>query len=512
MPISLNNVSHEWPNGASCFAGVSAVFSSGLTCLIGDNGSGKTSLIKIILGELEPTGGSVERPANIGYLPQDLALQSDATVADVFGVSEILTAIEAVEAGDFDPSLYDIIGDRWDVAADVTATLSAHGLDLDLSRTMDTLSGGEAVRVAIAALLQGNPDFIVLDEPTNNLDGDAKAQLIEHLAASPIPSLVVSHDRDLLESATEIAELHNGTLRVFPGNYSAYQETLAREQEAAMREVRDTKSNHRKQLREREAMQTRIDRDVRRGRKFAASKRKPGMAMGLDKDRSEKTAARRGSAHAGAVDKAWAAYNQAKEKVRDDQGVFIDLPETELANSTRVLDSAGLTVVGPERVRITGPNGSGKTTLLNSIASNEAGYVIEGAGYLRQRLTFPQETTVLELVTEANPETDPQYIRDQLAQLLFQNDTVHARVDELSGGEKFRVELARILLSNPAPRLLLLDEPTNNIDIATVDWLVSTLEAYAGAIILVSHDENFCGRVGLTRDVSVTALGGAETP
>lgn len=509
MPISLNNVSLEWPNGASCFTGVSAVFSSGLTCLIGDNGSGKTSLIKIILGELEPTRGSVESPANIGYLPQDLALKSDATVADVFGASEILKAIEAVEAGDFDPKLYEIIGDRWDVAAAVTAALSAHGLDLDLSRTMETLSGGETVRVAIAAILQGNPDFIVLDEPTNNLDGDAKAQLIELLASTPVPSLVVSHDRDLLESATEIAELRNGKLRVFPGNFSAYLETLAREQEAAMREVRDTKSNHRKQLREREAMQTRIDRDARRGRKFAASKRKPGMAMGLDKDRSEKTAARRGSAHTDAVDSAWAAYNQAKEKVRDDRGVFIDLPGTELANSTRVLDIPGLAMVGPERVRVTGPNGSGKTTLLNSIARHEAGYVIEGAGYLRQRLTFPPEKTVLELVTEANPEAGPQYIRDRLAQLLFQNDTVHARVNELSGGEKFRVELARILLSKPAPRLLLLDEPTNNIDIATVDWLVSTLEAYEGAIILVSHDENFCGRVGLTREIPVEILRGA---
>ena len=209
--------------------------------------------------------------------------------------------------------------------------------------------------------------------------------------------LVASHDRDLLQSATEIAELHDGQLRLFPGNFSAYKETLAQEQESAIRGVRDAKANHRKQVKEREAMQTRIDRDARRGKKFAASKRKPGMAMGLDKDRSEKTAARRGSAHAGAVEGALAAYNKAQEKVRNDQVVFIDLPGTELPNGTRVLDIPGLTVVGPERVRIAGPNGSGKTTLLNSIASGQAGYVIDDVGYLRQRITLNPELTVLEV-------------------------------------------------------------------------------------------------------------------
>ena len=157
-------------------------------------------------------------------------------------------------------------------------------------------------------------------------------------------------------------------------------------------------------------------------------------------------------------------------------------------------------------MRITGPNGSGKTTLLNSIASGQAGYVIDDVGYLRQRITLNPELTVLELVTQTNLEAEPQYIRDQLAQLLFQNDTVHAPVGTLSGGERFRVELARILLSHPAPKLLLLDEPTNNIDISTVDWLVSALDSYAGAIVLVSHDEDFCARIGLTREVAIETL------
>ncbi|WP_168167347.1 ATP-binding cassette domain-containing protein, partial [Corynebacterium sp. HMSC075D04] len=328
MPISLNNVSLEWPNGTSCFSDLNAIFSSHLTGLIGDNGSGKTTLIRVILGELQPSTGSVERPSKIAYLPQDLGLQPDTTVSDVFGVTEIIEAINAVEGGQFNPELFELIGDRWDAAEETQAVLSAHGLPLNLDRPLSTMSGGEAVRVALAALMSDNPDFIVMDEPTNNLDAEAKAQLIRSLSKSTVPAIVVSHDRDLLDSVDEIAELHDGKLRLFPGNYSTYRETLASEQDAAMREVRDKKAVHSRQVREREAMQTRIARDARRGKKFAANKRKPGMAMGLDKDRSEKTAARRGAAHAESVESSLAAYRHAQDKVRDDQHVFIELPGT----------------------------------------------------------------------------------------------------------------------------------------------------------------------------------------
>ena len=166
MPISLNNVSLEWPNGTSCFSDLNAIFSSHLTGLIGDNGSGKTTLIRVILGELQPSTGSVERPLKIAYLPQDLGLQPDTTVSDVFGVTEIIEAINAVEGGQFNPELFELIGDRWDAAEETQAVLSAHGLELNLDRPLSTMSGGEAVRVALAALMADNPDFIVMDEPT----------------------------------------------------------------------------------------------------------------------------------------------------------------------------------------------------------------------------------------------------------------------------------------------------------------------------------------------------------
>lgn len=503
MSINFQHLSLSWPDGTPCFTDLSGSFDGALTGLIGDNGTGKSSLLKVLTGQLAPTNGTFTAPENIAYLPQDLGLNTDSTIADIFGISPIVAAIAQVEAGEYAPELLEIIGENWDIQERVTATLAENGLDLELTRTVGTLSGGEAVSVALSAALFGNPDFLLLDEPTNNLDAQAKQRLIAMLSRTTVPVLVVSHDRDLLAHATQVAELYAGQLRFFEGNYAHYREVIDQEQESAVQEIREAKSDQRRRQRERDAMQTRLARDARRGKKFAATKRKPPIAMGMDKNRSEVSSSKRENAHAEAVAKARENYDAAQRKLRDDTHVFIELPATELANGTRALASAPLTIVGPERVRIAGPNGSGKTTLLNAIDLGEVDYVLGARGYLRQRIELEDSKTVLQAVSEANPQAEPQFLRDQLAQLLFQNGQVHAQIATLSGGERFRVEFARVLLGAPAPRLLLIDEPTNNLDISTVDWLVSALEGYKGALIVVSHDEDFCARIGIQRVIQI---------
>lgn len=507
MPILLNDLSLVWPDGTTCFSGLNGAFSGPLTALIGDNGAGKTSLLNVILGKILPTAGTVEKPESIAYLPQDLAWNENDVVADIFGVTQVLTAISAVEAGEYEPELYELIGEQWDVGERIAAALSAAGLDIPLDRPIKSLSGGEAVRVALVAVFLSEPDFIILDEPTNNLDGTAKKHLKDMLVNATAPVLVVSHDKDLLDVVSEVAELRDGNLRFFQGNYSDYLATINAEQEVAQKAVSTAKATYKQQLRERQAMQTRIARDARRGKKFAESKRKPGMTMKLDKQRSEKTASRRAQIHSGAVEAAQRSLARAERNIRDDDSVYIELPQTELPEGKRVISIPGLTIVGPERVRLSGPNGSGKTTLLNRINSGEAGYVIGNSGYLRQRIGLDPSLSVWDVVTNANPREDPQFISDQLAQLLFQSDSVHALTGTLSGGERFRAEFARVLLADPSPQLLMLDEPTNNIDISTVDWLVSVLKNYRGALLVVSHDEDFCSRIKLTRQVSIEDIG-----
>lgn len=543
--INLHNLGLRWPDGTVCFDSLSGVFSKKLSGLIGDNGSGKTSLLRVLAGKIAPTSGSFSAPDTVAYLPQDLGLDTARTIADVFGVTHTIDALSQVEAGAYSEKLYEAIGQDWDLPDRLIAELAQFGfhpaqeigesnpLDL-LRRPLGTLSGGETVIVALCALFSDRPDFVLLDEPTNNLDGEAKAQLIKQLESSPVPVIVVSHDRDLLEHVEEIAELHAGAVRFFTGPFSSYEHTIASEQAAAQRQVRDANKQRKQKIRERAAMQTRLARDERRGTKFARTKRKPGMAMGMDKNRSEQSAAKRSSAHNAAVEEAKAQFDSAQRLIREDSTVFISLPDTALPNATSTLElhlnpdldpplepSAQLPetlfLAGPERLRIAGGNGVGKSTLIEAIAAYpqpslgqrheqmayHVDYVLDDRGYIPQRILLDETHTVWETIRAANPVADPQFLRDQLAQLLFHNDRVHTRVADLSGGERFRLAFAMQLLQPVTPRLLIFDEPTNNLDLSTIQWLVSVLNEYRGGLIISSHDEHFCAEARIDRTITL---------
>ena len=575
--ITLDHISYAHPSQPPLFADLSAVFSAPLTGLIGDNGAGKTTLFRLILGDINPSQGIISTPPHIAYLPQDLGLSGHQHLADIFGITKILQALDALESGEYSPSLYDTIGDAWDIEDRTLVALAEHGFGPALTTTdtqarrnllmrpLSTFSGGQTVTAALTALLSSDPEFILLDEPTNNLDSAAKAQLFTTLEALPCPALIISHDRDLLERVNVIAELHADRqglahLRLFEGNYSTYRQALDTEQQAAQRRVTEAKNEARKAERERAENQIKLDRNTRRGREFERSKRKPGMAMGLDKNSSERSAGKLHTAHESMVADARAAVGEAQENLRMQERIYLELAQDALPLGRKVLelhrvknDSCASTpqsadlknaytqntvsretqpykvdyllqiqdfpevliLTGPEHLRITGANGSGKTTLLEAIAhakdpeyrspvqpAYRVGYCLDGA-YIPQRITLDPQLTLLQSVQRANPGVSEQHLRDQLARLLFRRESVHHKTGELSGGERFRAAVAQVLLADPVPQLLMLDEPTNNLDISSVDWLVQALEAYTGALIVVSHDEDFCRRIRIDRTLAL---------
>lgn len=578
--VSIAHLHFAHPSQPPLFADLSAVFSAPLTGLIGDNGCGKTTLMRLILGDLTPDSGSLAAPERIAYLPQDLGLDREQTLAELCGITEILQALQAVESGEYSPELYETIGDNWDVEERTLAALATYGftpatvVDRDNSeavralfaRSMRSFSGGEAVIAALASLMVSDPEFILLDEPTNNLDSSAKAQLFTALEALPCPALIISHDRDLLERMHMIAELHADRqgvahLRLFEGNYSTYRQALDTEQQAAQRRVTEAKNEARKAERERAENQIKLDRNTRRGREFERSKRKPGMAMGLDKNSSERSAGKLHTAHESMVADARAAVGEAQKNLRVQERIYLELAQDALPLGRKVLElhrvkndsctstpqSADLKkaynqntvsretqpykvdyllqiqdfpevliLTGPEHLHITGANGSGKTVLLNAIAhandpdyrspvppAYQVLYRLDNTAYLPQRIILDPELTLLETVQRANPGASEQHLRDQLARLLFRRESVHQRIGDLSGGERFRAAVAQVLLADPVPQLLMLDEPTNNLDISSVDWLVQALEAYTGALIVVSHDEDFCRRIRIDRTLAL---------
>ena len=578
--ITLDHISYAHPSQPPLFADLSAVFSAPLTGLIGDNGCGKTTLFRLILGEIKPSQGTISTPPRIAYLPQDLGLSEHQHLADIFGITKILRALDALESGNYSPELYEIIGDNWDVEERTFATLAEYGFGPALAtdtaiphairellmRPLSTFSGGQTVTAALAALLSSNPEFILLDEPTNNLDSATKNQLFTALEALPCPALIISHDRDLLARMNAIAELHadrrgQAHLRIYEGNYSTYRQALDTEQQAAQRHVNEAKNEMRKAERERVENQIKLDRNARRGRDFERSKRKPGMAMGLDKNSSERSAGKLRTAHESMVADAHAAVSEAHENLRVQERIYLELAQDALPAGRKVLElqrvekgsctparqsaefknvhtqntvsretqsykvdysshhqefPKALILTGPEHLRITGANGSGKTVLLNAIAhandpdyrspvppAYRVDYCLEGA-YIPQQISLDPQLTLLQCVQQANPGVSEQHLRDQLARLLFRRESVHHKTGELSGGERFRAAVAQVLLADPVPQLLMLDEPTNNLDISSVDWLVQALEAYTGALIVVSHDEDFCRRIRIDRTLNLS--------
>ena len=279
--LSLSDLTFIWPDGESVFSHTNFVFPSGRVGLVGLNGSGKSTLLRLIAGELSPESGSVTASGEVGYLRQDITLDPSVRVDDILGIHELRNALHRIETGDGSESDFALVDNNWDIEESALSTLHRLGLEkvapdtAALSRTVGTLSGGETVLLGLTATLLKNPQVLLLDEPTNNLDRDARSRV--HAAVQQFPGtvLIVSHDRELLDTAEYTIELRRGDLRVFGGNYSHYQEVVTAEQENALATVRDAKADLAKQSRELIDARTKLDRRKRYGQKMFENKRMP---------------------------------------------------------------------------------------------------------------------------------------------------------------------------------------------------------------------------------------------
>ena len=540
--IVCSDLSFNWPDGASVLSGLTVSFGPGRTGLIGVNGSGKSTLLKLIAGELRPGSGVVRARGEVGYLPQAVALGTRRTVSDLLGITAARAALHAIEAGETGEDVYAAVGDDWDVEERARAWLDRLGLDhLSLDDRVERLSGGETILVALAALFLRRPDIMLLDEPTNNLDLDARKRLYDAVASWTGVMVIVSHDRELLGLVDQVADLSGGQIRIYGGNLDAYDDLIAAEQAAAERAVTTAAADVRREQRDLVEAQVKQARRDRMGRQLAASGSIPRIVAHARKRAAQETAGRSRELHSERLQTARDRLEEAEQAVRDDAEIRVDLPGTAVPAGRTVLTVTGLDgahwhpaspppgappapsappatpesppvatlteliVRGPERIALTGPNGAGKTTLLRAIAGLAArpGVTVRlGAvvGYLPQRLDILDDSlSVVDNVRSAAPAASVNEVRASLARFLFRGPRAERLAGMLSGGERFRAVLAALLLAQPAPQLLLLDEPTNNLDTASVRQLSQALEGYRGAILMASHDVPFLRSAGITR-------------
>ena len=508
--VVCDDLTFHWPDGTPVLDQLNLAFSSGRTGLVGRNGGGKTTLLRLVAGELQPTSGRVRTSGATDWLPQRLPLETSRTVADLLGITARRSALHAITAGDADPAHFAALNDDWDIEARAVETLERLGVlrgvvDV-LDRSVGTLSGGEAVLTAVAGLLVRRAPISLLDEPTNNLDERARGLLYAAIDEWPGVLIVVSHDRELLERVDELVELRDGSARTFGGPYSAYAAAIAAEQETAARMVRNAEGLVTREKRQSVEAQIKLAKRAQYGRQAASDLRLDKATAQFLKRRAQQTAGRSRSLHADRITVAEDALAQAEQAVRDDDRIRVDLPATAVPRGRTVLQVGSLIVRGPERIALIGNNGSGKTSLLDAIAGRRAhpragvGAPDVPIGYLPQRLdVLDDDRTVLDNVRAAAPNARTHDVRARLARFLVRGERVDQLASTLSGGERFRVSLACLLLADPPPQLLLLDEPTNNLDLDSVAQLTDALVGYRGALIVASHDRRLLSDIGVQR-------------
>lgn len=516
--ITCSGLSFDWPDGTPVFDGFQLTVGPGRTGLIGRNGCGKSTLLKLIAGELTPVEGQLSVAGTVGQLPQTVTFDTSLRVDEALGVHTARAALHAIETGEATEANFAAVGDDWDVEERALATLDQLGLGrIGLDRTTGELSGGECVLLRLAALLLSRPDVLLLDEPTNNLDLRARRRLYAAVESWSGVMVLVSHDRELLDRVDQIADLRDGEVRWYGGNFTDYEEMLAAEQEAAERMVRVAEGDVQRQKRELAQAHAKLARRKRYGQKMYENKREPKIVMGARKRAAQESAGKHRIMHTEKLAEAEERLDQAELAVRDDAEIRIELPATQVPPGRRVLTLSGLHPVhgtavagewelrGPERIALVGANGSGKTTLLRTIAGELAPLSGESvthvpARFLPQRLdVLDDDRSVVENVARFAPHATNNLIRARLAHFLFRGARADRPAGTLSGGERFRATLAALLLAEPAPQLLMLDEPTNNLDLASVGQLTDALDSYEGALVVASHDVPFLESIGITR-------------
>ncbi|UJW31247.1 ATP-binding cassette domain-containing protein [Saccharothrix sp. AJ9571] len=518
--VVCSALSFSWPDDTPVFDRLSFSLPGGRTGLVAPNGAGKSTLLKLVAGELRPAAGSVSVGGLFGYLPQDLPLTGELSVAEVLGVAESLRALEAIESGDTDEKHFTAIGTDWDIEERTRAQLARLGLgEIELDRRLNTLSGGQIVSLGLAAQLLKRPDVLLLDEPTNNLDLDARRKLYEVLDDWTGCLLVVSHDRALLDRMDRIAELDSDEIRFHGGNFTDYEQAVRAAREVAEKNIRNAEQDVKREKREMQQARERAARRAGNANRNLGNAGLPKIFAGTMKRNAQESAAKADGTHAARLSSAKAKLDQAERSLREDQKIALELPQTAvpagrtlfLGERLKVRDlfageGADLAIRGPERIALTGANGSGKSTLLrivhgeNEPDSGEVRRVDGRIASLSQRLDLlDPDRTVAENFAAFAPGMPPAQRMNTLARFLFRGARVQLPVGVLSGGERLRATLACVLFAEPAPQLLLLDEPTNNLDLVSAEQLESALNAYEGAFVVVSHDERFLAAVGIER-------------
>ena len=492
--------------------------------IVGVNGAGKTTLLRIMAGEMEADQGSVtlSAGAKLGYLAQDQGLDASNTIygealeakREIIEMEQQLSRyeqeMESVKGNALNELIesYTSLLHRFEMMngyaykGEIVGVLRGLGFsDDEFDKSIATLSGGQKTRVALARLLLQNPDVIMLDEPTNHLDLGSIRWLESYLASYRGTVLIVSHDRYFLDrTVTKVIEIENASATFFTGNYTVY----AEKKKALRDQQRRAWLNNQAQIRHQEEVIAKL-RQFNREKSIKRAESREKLLNKMD-----------------VVDKPFQLRDDMHLKltpcIRSGREVLTVENLAKGFDGHMLFTGLGFHIRRGEHVALIGDNGTGKTTILkilNGLVGQDAGHIRLGTNvhigyYDQEHHVLNDSNTVFEEIADAFPGMTNTEVRNLLASFLFTGDDVFKLIGELSGGEKGRVSLAKLMLSEA--NFLILDEPTNHLDIVSREVLENALNSYEGTVLYVSHDRYFINRTAsrimeLTRQVLVNYPG-----
>lgn len=527
MSIIISDLAYHYPNQNNLFEYISfSVEKQDKVSVVGNNGVGKSTLLKLLSGQLSASEGSITSSSPPYYIPQHTG-SLEKTVAEVLEVDAKISALNAIIAGSISQSDYDMLGDDWTIESRCELAFNFWRIShIKLDMPMDDLSGGEKTKVLLAGLLIHNPDIILLDEPSNHLDASSRELLYQYIRQSTASIIVVSHDRVLLDQLDVTYELSEHGIRLYGGNYSFYAEQKEIEDNALDGSIHAEEKALRLARRKAQEVKQKQEKRAAKGEK---NKYEVVRAMKkLLTNSAENTAARLKNKHTEMVDSSQQKLSELRQQKRAIKELKIDFDNTSLHSGKLLIETTEVNYAYEKdvplwemplnfklysngRIHIQGNNGSGKTTfirLLTGMLTPTTGTIKRSKFnriYLDQNYSLVDVDYTIEALAESyNRNNLPEHeVKLRLNRFLFPSDTWDKSCKTLSGGEKMRLYLCCLMISNQTPDLIILDEPTNNLDITNMEILTQTIKNYHGSLLVISHDRHFVNEIGINGYIEI---------
>lgn len=531
--IFLHNISFGFPSRDLLFTHINLTIPShSKSALVGNNGMGKSTLLKLISNEIPPHEGNINIEGVVYYVPQMFGNFNHLRIGECLKIDQKLNALQKITDGEVDEVYFEILNGDWDIEERCQHALQLWKLNnLDLNQKLEGLSGGQKTKVFLAGIQINQPDIVLLDEPTNHLDLEGRNLLYDFIDKTSTTVVIVSHDRALLNIVDTIYELSNKGISTYGGNFDFYTEQKEIEEEALHQDIHSKERALKKaKEKERETLERKQKLDAR-GKKKQEKSGVARIMMNTLRNNAEKNASKLKDIHAGKINGISGDLRGLRSSVKNAEQMKVIFDDPNL-HSGKVLIAAedvnfkyreyflwkenlNLEIRSGDRISIKGINGSGKTTLIKILLGDlkpTNGIVTRtdfNTIYIDQEYSLiASEATIYEFAQKFNDNgLQESEVKTILSRFLFGKETWDKKGGMLSGGERLRLLLCGLSISNKAPDIIVLDEPTNNLDLQNVEILTNSIKDYKGTLLVISHDEIFLDEIGVENEIVLDYFG-----